>query len=102
MKLTAVTRSQKPAADIEDGERAITEALDFVANGIAETGYLVGGEFSIADLTAAAMLAPVVNPDHPAMKRPEPMPAATADLIARYADHPAAVWVHRIYREHRP
>lgn len=89
-------------ADIEDGHRAIVEALDFVASETAGSGYLVGQRFTIADLTAASILAPVVNPDHPAMKRPEPMPAATSDLLAKYHGHPGADWVRRIYRDHRP
>lgn len=88
--------------DIEDGHLAIAETLDYVAGESAATGYLIGGGFTIADLTAAAILAPVVNPDHPAMKRPEPMPDATCTLVARYRDHPGAEWVRRMYREHRP
>lgn len=89
-------------ADIEDGHLAIAETLDFVAGESEATGYLVGESFTIADLTAAAVLAPVVNPDHPDMKRPEPMPRATRDLIDRYAGHPGSEWVREIYRKHRP
>ncbi len=88
--------------DIIDGHVAITEGLDLIADKSAGTGYLVGRAFTVADLTAAAMMAPVVNPDHPDMKRPEPMPTATRDLIARYAGHPGAEWVRRMYRDHRP
>jgi glutathione S-transferase len=88
--------------DIADGHVAISEALEFVAPHNRNGRYLVGACFSIADLTAASILAPVVNPDHPAMKRPEPMPPATRDLIERYNDHPGAEWVRDIYRDHRP
>lgn len=88
--------------DIADGHVAISEALEFVASHNRNGRYLVGACFSIADLTAASILAPVVNPDHPAMKRPEPMPPATRDLIERYKDHPGAEWVRDIYRDHRP
>ncbi|WP_417519655.1 glutathione S-transferase family protein [Minwuia sp.] len=88
--------------DIADGHAAIGEALDFIEAESAATGYLAGDAFTLADLTAAAMMAPVVNPDHPAMKRPEPMPKATRDLIDRHADRPASGWVRDIYRNHRP
>ncbi len=88
--------------DIEDGHAAITEALDYVARETEATGYLIGARFTIGDLTAASILAPVVNPDHPAMKRPEPMPDATRKLVARYKDHPGSEWVRRMYRDHRP
>ncbi|WP_416899370.1 MAG: glutathione S-transferase family protein [Minwuia sp.] len=90
------------AADVADGIAAITDAMDFVSANTAATGYLVGDRFTLADMAAAATLATVVNPDHPAMKRPEPMPSATRALIERHAGHPAAGWVRRIYAAHRP
>ena len=89
-----------PAA-AADGEAAVREALDFVAAGSQRTGYLVGGRFTIADVTAASMLATVVSPPRSPMTRPAPMPAAVADFTARFASHPAAEWVRGIYRDHR-
>jgi len=83
------------------GDRAVAEALDFVAETSAETGYLVGGTFSVADLAAAAMLAPAVNPPHPDMAKPEPKSPGLARWLARWADHPGAHWVREMYRRHR-
>ncbi len=81
---------------------ALTEAtLDEVAERTAATGYMVGDRFSVADLTAAALLAPLVNPSHPDMARPQPVPDSVATLVAGYAGHPAVAWVNRMYAEHR-
>src|SRR5262249_48867738 len=44
------------AAGAEAGRALTKEALDFVARHSAQTGYLVGDRFSIADLTAATIL----------------------------------------------
>lgn len=76
-------------------------ALDEVAQLTAETGYTVGATFSVADLTAAALLAPIAALTHPDMARPQPMPADFAELIARYAEHDAIAWVQRMYAQHR-
>jgi glutathione S-transferase len=86
-------------------ERAVIEAqagFDFVARNVNAHGQLVGGEFTVADLTCAALLAPLVNPDHPDMRSPEPLPQALRELLGRWADHEAAAWVREQYARHRP
>lgn len=91
--------------DKQDIARAFArfeEALEEVADMSRGTGFLVGESFSVADLTAAALLAPFANPDHPDMSRPQPVPAEVADIMARYSEHPALHWVRAIYRDHRP
>jgi glutathione S-transferase len=83
--------------------RIITQAaLDEVAAGVASTGYLVGKHFSIADLCAASLLAPLTNIRHPDMQRIEPMPISVQEFLAQWADHAAIAWVHQIYERHRP
>lgn len=79
----------------------VDATLDEVAARTADTGYMVGSTFTVADLAAAALLAPVASPRHPDMARPEPVPASVASLVARYAEHPAVAWVNRMYTEHR-
>jgi len=86
---------------IDDGLRAFDEGLDFVAQACADTGYLVGGRFTIADLTAAAVLAVVVDPPDSPMTRPQPMAGPMRGLVQRYAGHPGAAWVRSIYALHR-
>jgi glutathione S-transferase len=89
------------AAAIEDGHRAATEALDFVAERSAATGYLVGRSFSIADLTAASTLAVVIRPADSPMACPQPVGLAFRAMMDRHAGHPGAAWVHRMYSQHR-
>jgi glutathione S-transferase len=78
------------------------QGFDFVAKHAGPSGHLVGDRFSVADLTAAALLAPGVAIDHPDMKKPEPQPAAAREWLARWADHPGAAWVRETYARHRP
>jgi len=81
---------------------ATEKALDFVAREAKETGYLVGAQFSVADLTCAALLAVTANPDHPDMKRPEPVSKTTQAWLKRWVGHPGVDWVRDIYAKHRP
>jgi glutathione S-transferase len=89
------------AASVQDGQLAAQQALDFVAERTARTGYLVGGQFSLADLTAASTLAVLIRPADSPMSAPQPVPAAFRSLIDRHAKHPAAAWVRGIYARHR-
>lgn len=89
----------------ETGRRAkerVDALLDFLAEKSAPTGYLVGDSFTVADLTAAALLAPVLLVDHPDMRQPEPRPARFAALCEEWAAHPAVQWARDIYAKHRP
>ena len=62
---------------------------------------LVGNTFSAADLTAAALLAPLVCPDeHPVYSRVE-FRASMAPVVGDWQDRPAFMWVRKLYREQR-
>jgi glutathione S-transferase len=87
---------------VERAFEATREALDFVAKQVDRTGYLAGDAFSVADLCAAALLAPLVGPGHPDMARPTPVPPRVQEFAARWAGHPAAQWVLAQYERHRP
>jgi len=88
-------------ASIEDGHRAASAALDLVAERGARSGYLVGDALSIADIAAASALAMLVRPEDSPMAAPRPVAARYRALMERYAAHPGADWVRRIYRAHR-
>jgi len=77
------------------------EALDLVATQAGRDGYLVGGEFSVADLAAAALLGPTVLPPEYPYRPPEPYAPVLAAFVARWADHPGAAWVRTMYARHR-
>ena len=88
--------------NIADSRLITQAALDEVADGVARTGYLVGSHFSVADLCAASLLAPLTNVSHPDMQRIEPMPFAVKEFLAQWANHAAIAWVHQMYARHRP
>lgn len=94
-------QSSNPKA-VALSERKILEGMDWIAQRTAQGHrYLVGDTLTAADISAAALLSPLACPDeHAVYSRPDFQKGVTA-LKARHADHPAMVWVRRIYREHR-
>ncbi|MEP2827927.1 glutathione S-transferase [Parvibaculum sp.] len=82
--------------------RAIRAGLDHVAAEAGPEGYLAGDRFTVADLAAAALLAPACNPPHPDMEFPQPRPARLDAWLNEWADHPGTAWVRSIYAKHRP
>jgi len=76
-------------------------ALALVAERGIRTGYLVGDRFSVADLTAAALLSPVVFPPESPVVLPEPRAEGVRRWLARWATLPGTAWVGDTYRRHR-
>jgi glutathione S-transferase len=87
---------------IAEAERLVAQNMDSLAKLTYRSPYLAGDSFSVADLTAAAMFAPLIDPPHPDMKKPEPQPKALAALTQKWRDHPAGRWVLQTYERHRP
>jgi glutathione S-transferase len=79
----------------------VTAALDRIAAELGPSGYLVGDTFTVADLTAAALLSPITTPPEYAYPLPGPYPGAAAALCATFAAHPAFRWARDIYHRHR-
>ncbi|HYC57455.1 MAG TPA: glutathione S-transferase [Candidatus Binatia bacterium] len=96
-KANGVTPEKVAAA-----EKIVDGLLDFIAQKTSVSGYLVGDAFTVADLTAAALLAPIVDLTHPDMAKPEPLPNQARAIIDRLAPHPAIAWVKQQYARHRP
>ncbi len=101
----AVSRVMKSEMEIDEETAAASlkqchSILDRLERERGSAGYLVGDQFSIADLTAAALLIPAFRPKGgPAMPT---LPSKTAsDWFARWADHPLGDWVRMIYERHR-
>jgi glutathione S-transferase len=87
-----------------NAERALArsrEAFDFVASETRATGYLVGNRFSVADLTAAALLAPGVELAPSPFAYPRPYPASLRGWWSLWQNHAGTGWVRRIYDQHR-
>jgi len=79
----------------------VANALDRIARELQPSGYLVGETFSVADLTAAALLAPLLQP--PELQYP--LAVTLPDGLRQYLDelvrHPAAQWALDMFRRHR-
>jgi glutathione S-transferase len=80
----------------------VERALDRLESEIQPTGYLVGDRFSIADLTAAAMLSVAVLPDEfPSLPQRSLPPGFEQRVRLPLLDRPAAHWVRSMYQRHR-
>ena len=86
---------------VEEGPQKILAALDRVRDEVRPSGYLVGDSFTVADLTAAALLSPIVIPKELQYPVPEPLPATITELRSSLASHEGARWVTEMYRRHR-
>ncbi len=89
------------AASAESGRAKVRAALDRIADETQPSGYLVGDSFSVADLTAAALLGSILDVPDLDYPLPEPIPASLLEYRQSLAAHPSAKWVHDIYRRHR-
>ena len=86
------------AADAESAREKLAVALDRIVAEAEPGGYLVGSRFTIADLTAAALLYPLAWPDEFPYSLPEaPEPGSLRPLF----EHPACEWIAGMYRRHR-
>jgi len=78
------------------------QALDETARLVERSAQIVGDAFCVAELTVAALLAPLAELTHPDMARPPSVPERMAVFYAGYAGHPAIAWVRGQYAQHRP
>ena len=90
-----------PGVERED-EAVVFAELDWVAEQLADgRPYLLGERFSAADLTFAALAAPIVLPPVYGVELPpfELLDDATAGLVERGRAHPAGAFALRLYGE---
>lgn len=81
----------------------VLAALDRLESELAAAGgeYLAGDVFSVADLTAAALFYPLVNPPEGPQILPGDPPAGFESFRAPLKQRPGYQWVESIYRKHR-
>lgn len=86
----------------EQAHQRITKVIDWLESELADgRPYLVGDRLSAADITAAALLAPLACPaEHPVYGKAEFVLGMTA-AIAPWRHRMALQWVRRIYELHR-
>ena len=90
-----------PASEAEAPAK-VEAGLVKIEQNLGSKGYLAGESFSVADLSAAALLAPLVRP--PELEYPVREDLLLADALeyhAKHAGREAFAWVREMYRRHR-
>jgi glutathione S-transferase len=89
--------SERRAAEARD---KVAAAVDRLEAELGDREYLVGDQFTVADLTAAALLYPMVlPPEGPRM--PEHLPAGYEAIRDIMRGRRAWTWVEEMFRRHR-
>jgi glutathione S-transferase len=99
---------RRVTADFEIDERSVAlaegkcrAACERFRAKLGPSGYLVGDRFTVADLTLAALLAPLVAPEqfpYPQPQRGHPRLAGVRELLE---EHGAGEWTREVYARHR-
>jgi glutathione S-transferase len=102
----AIRRYLKIDAAAADAARERVErTFDDVAARLSDgRRFLLGDRFTAADLTFAALAAPMLLPERygSPLPPPEVMPAPMARVVRRLREHPAGRFAARLYTEERP
>jgi glutathione S-transferase len=88
-------------ATIAASRGKIAAAHDRVEAELSPAGCLAGDRFTVAALTAAALLGVLVAPPELQYQPPPPLPAEFMEYRAELANRPAMQWVAEVYRRHR-
>ena len=88
-------------ANLEADRATVNLTLDRIERERRGRAYLVGDAFTVADLTAAAMLSPLLQPPEIQYPLGVELPGYLQDYRATVLQHPAAQWAAGIYRLHR-
>ena len=102
-RLVPMLRSRMDIHD-ESAQRdreVVDRALTRVHEASRESGYLVGGRFTVADLTAGSLLFPLYFPEQMPFALPAGGSPALDSWLARWRDHPGGAWVKELWAKHR-
>jgi glutathione S-transferase len=91
------------SAAAETSRAKITAAIDRLDAELesSDSDYLVGDSFSVADLTAASLLYPLVAPPEGPLPEDTPTPPAFERFRESLSDRPGFAWVGEMFRRHR-
>ncbi|MBI3770780.1 MAG: glutathione S-transferase [Deltaproteobacteria bacterium] len=92
-------RIDEPGAAL--GRAKVVAALDRIETELQPSGFLVGDRFSVADLTAAALLSPLLTPSEYPYAFPGPIPEPVASFRASLAGRRAFAWASDMYHRYR-
>lgn len=94
-------RHRISAARLEQDRATVAAALDRIEQQRQGRDYLVGGAFTVADLTAAALLSPALQAPETQYPLQVELPAYLLEYRDAVRAHPAAQWALGIWRRHR-
>ncbi len=83
----------------ETSQQLMAKTIEALNQHYQHQPYLVGQQFSRADLTAAALLAPLCQPEGYGLEWPKKQPEALQRIVDQYKDQ--LQWVNRLYQQHR-
>jgi glutathione S-transferase len=83
---------------VAESRETLIEGLDRIESERAGGDYLVGDSFTVADLTAASLLYPLVWPPQFQYQLPE---QREFEFMEGHRDHPALGWIAEMWRRHR-
>jgi glutathione S-transferase len=83
----------------DEARVSVLAALDRLEDELGDRDYLVGDSFTVADLAAASLFYPLVNPPE-GPRLPDPPPALDA-FIAPLRERRGYRWVEEMFRRHR-
>jgi glutathione S-transferase len=87
--------------NLERDQATVATALDRIEQVRQGRAYLVGEAFTVADLTAASLLGPLLQPPELQYRLQVELPAYLKDYRNGLLRHPALQWAAGIYRLHR-
>jgi len=88
-------------AQLDADRAAVNAALDRIEQERQGRAYLVDDTFTVADLTAASMLSPLLQPPEIQYPLRIELPPYLQEYRAALLEHPATQWAVGIYRLHR-
>ncbi len=99
-KFAAGQRMRLNPDAVERSKARVKAALDGIEAELGDGDYLAGNSFSLADLTVASLLFPIVRPPQFQYTYP-PVPAGLEGYREELGSRPVFAWVEEMWRRHR-
>ncbi|MCW8933216.1 MAG: glutathione S-transferase family protein [Gammaproteobacteria bacterium] len=89
------------SAQVEQAKHEFDVAVCELENRLKQRQYLLGEQFTRADLSVASMLSLLVMPPEHPFPWQEIPDQQTKTFFETFQDHPVSDWVRKMYRDHR-
>jgi len=89
-------------SEVDRARERMAGHFDRLESEIGSSGFLVGDSFTIADLTAAAVMTAIIRPPQFPYPLPDPWPEELVEIRESVSHRDGFRWVLGIYERHRP